>query len=244
MVYIKEVYYNMLLVLAIMALYFFASFKHFIVDRTQNQFHIAHAEDISFQKVLFRRLNSNCTDKVCSEFLNGPDMLRFKHCVSVTWKLSVEEYNEPNNSVCVFVKESHRYPLSLASYPGSGNTWVRGLLQKVTGLCTGAIYCDGELRQNGFPGENIRNGVTLVKTHQSDPKWEWIEYSNKKMTASAYSGGVFILRNPFHAIVAEFQRKTHTNQPGSHVKTLGKDYFGECMHCAIATQGCAPQIWD
>jgi hypothetical protein len=237
--YIKEieVYYT-LLVLAIMTLY---SLQHFIVDRTQDQFYIAHAKDISFQEVL---LNSNCTDKICSEFLNGSDMLRFKQCVNVTWKLSVEEYNEPNNSVCVFVNESDRYPLSLASYPGSGNTWVRGLLQKVTGLCTGAIYCDVELRQNGFPGENIHNGVTLVKTHQVDPRWEWIEYSKNEMTAPAYSGGVFILRNPFHAIVAEFQRKTHTNQPGSHVKTLGKDYFGECMHCAIATQGCAPQIWD
>ena len=28
-------------------------------------------------------------------------------------------------------------PVGLVSFPGSGNTWVRGLLQKATGVCTG-----------------------------------------------------------------------------------------------------------
>jgi hypothetical protein len=34
--------------------------------------------------------------------------------------------------------------VGLVSFPGSGNTWVRGLLQKVTGICTGMyfeLYC-------------------------------------------------------------------------------------------------------
>lgn len=32
----------------------------------------------------------------------------------------------------------------LVSFPGSGNTWVRELLQTVTGVCTGSgqIYCE------------------------------------------------------------------------------------------------------
>ena len=30
-----------------------------------------------------------------------------------------------------------RGPVGLVSFPGSGNTWVRGLLQKATGICTG-----------------------------------------------------------------------------------------------------------
>ena len=32
-----------------------------------------------------------------------------------------------------------RYPIALASFPGSGNTWLRGLLEKATGICTGIV---------------------------------------------------------------------------------------------------------
>ena len=34
---------------------------------------------------------------------------------------------------------SKRAAVALASHPGSGNTWVRGLLEKATGICTGII---------------------------------------------------------------------------------------------------------
>ena len=36
------------------------------------------------------------------------------------------------NSFC-----TGRGPVGLVSFPGSGNTWVRGLLQQATGICTG-----------------------------------------------------------------------------------------------------------
>lgn len=41
---------------------------------------------------------------------------------------------------CRFINGSGRSPVGLVSFPGSGNTWVRGLLQKATGICTGK--CD------------------------------------------------------------------------------------------------------
>ncbi len=40
---------------------------------------------------------------------------------------------------CHFVNGTSRQPVALASFPGSGNTWVRGLLEKVTGVCTGEL---------------------------------------------------------------------------------------------------------
>ena len=56
--------------------------------------------------------------------------------------------------------------VALASPPGSGNTWVRHLIQLVTGLQTGSTYLDDELKANGFPGEGISNGsVIVVKVH-------------------------------------------------------------------------------
>ena len=40
-------------------------------------------------------------------------------------------------SSCHFIDGRGREPVALASFPGSGNTWVRGLLEKATGICTG-----------------------------------------------------------------------------------------------------------
>ena len=37
--------------------------------------------------------------------------------------------------------------------PGSGNTWVRHLLQLATGKQTGSIFHELRLKRNGFPGE-------------------------------------------------------------------------------------------
>ena len=36
---------------------------------------------------------------------------------------------------------TERAAVALVSFPGSGNTWVRGLLQQATGVCTGES-CD------------------------------------------------------------------------------------------------------
>ena len=44
------------------------------------------------------------------------------------------------NGTCHFMNGRGRLPVALASFPGSGNTWVRGLIEKVTGICTGEMY--------------------------------------------------------------------------------------------------------
>ena len=184
-------------------------------------------------KDYFSRISANCRDEVCSEFLTGSDMPHFNYCINKTWKTMERNFSQ---SSCIFINGSHMYPVGLASYPGSGNTWVRGMLQRVTGLCTGAIYCDITLRQGEFPGESIRSGVTfLVKSHQTDPRWEGILYDKqapytyfkKLQDVPVYSGGIFIMRNPFHAMVAEFKRKTWEISRENHVKTLGREYFGK-----------------
>lgn len=183
------------------------------------------------------RMGTNCRDRICSELLTDRDPQHFKYCIHKTWDSTPSRYTEPGRSTCVFVDGSDRHPMGLASYPGSGNTWVRGLLQRVTGLCTGAVYCDVTLRQNGFPGESIRGGAAfVVKTHQVDPRWQGVEYPpdapfayfERLDNVPVYSGGVFIARNPFHAMVAEYKRQAWTGQADNHVKTLGREYFGEC----------------
>ncbi len=43
---------------------------------------------------------------------------------------------------CRFMNGSGRGVTGLVSFPGSGNTWVRELLQTVTGICTGTVFSD------------------------------------------------------------------------------------------------------
>ena len=43
---------------------------------------------------------------------------------------------------CCFMDGSRRAAVALVSYTGSGNTWVRGLLEKATGICTGKLTCE------------------------------------------------------------------------------------------------------
>ena len=95
--------------------------------------------------------------------------------------------------------------VALASYPGSGNTWLRYLLQQATGLMTGSVYCDHDLLNNGFPGEGVTNGsVIVVKTHECD--------RNK------FKKAVLLIRDPYEAILAEFNRRNSaTNGHLGHV---------------------------
>lgn len=41
------------------------------------------------------------------------------------------------SGTCRFMNGTNRDIVGLVSFPGSGNTWVRGLIQTVTGICTG-----------------------------------------------------------------------------------------------------------
>ena len=66
----------------------------------------------------------------------------------------VQEATEKETSGrCTAVKfgEKGSFPLtSLSSYPGSGNTWVRYLIEEYTGYYTGSLYNDNSLYRGGF----------------------------------------------------------------------------------------------
>ena len=180
-----------------------------------------------------------CKNPVCTEFIAKEDMVHFRYCIHKT-----ELLKEPQRSLgCRFLNGTGRDPVALASYPGSGNTWVRGLLQGVSGLCTGGIYCDVTLRKRGFPGERIANGTVLVvKTHQTDPWWTGIDYTNvnhtyfsKRSHVPIYSSGIFIVRNPFDAIIAEMNRKVNEGVAENHIVHLEKEEFGK-PNVKIATK--------
>ena len=106
-----------------------------------------------------RHLSTNCSERFCMQFLTHDDKDAFDGCIMLTGM-------EKEKGSCYFMNQTLRFPVALASFQGSGSTWVRGLLEQATGFCTGSVYCDPWLRAGGFTGENIRSGAVLVtKTH-------------------------------------------------------------------------------
>jgi len=99
---------------------------------------------------------------------------------------------------------------ALASFPGSGNTWLRYLLQQATGVSTGSVYKDVALLKNGFPAESVVNGSVLaVKTHEWGPA-----------TRDMFTKAILLIRDPFDSILAEFNRRS-----GGHVGHASQEKF-------------------
>ncbi|XP_055336299.1 WSC domain-containing protein 1-like [Paramacrobiotus metropolitanus] len=92
--------------------------------------------------------------------------------------------------------------IALLSSPGSGNTWLRWLIERLTGICTGSVYSDPTVKRAGFQCEDsqVRQGAIVYKTH-----------SLQLLNATAL---ILLIRNPFHAIPAEFHRLLTRNQTG------------------------------
>jgi len=104
----------------------------------------------------------------------------------------------------------------LASFPGSGNTWTRHLLEQSTGILTGSMYCDPEL-QREFKGECLSlpaHSFSAVKTHVPlfvPPSLQ----GNLPLLHREYGRAVVVVRDPYQALLAEYQRvvsQQHTVQ--------------------------------
>ena len=93
----------------------------------------------------------------------------------VDWCHGFLKYMDPPGKVTQLLIENHatylpfykKGPLTaLASFPGSGNTWIRYLLQQATGIATGSVYNSTQFLKSCFPGEGVYNGsVIAIKTH-------------------------------------------------------------------------------
>ncbi|XP_054610670.1 WSC domain-containing protein 1 isoform X2 [Dunckerocampus dactyliophorus] len=99
----------------------------------------------------------------------------------------------------MFLPQKSSSLVALSSFPGAGNTWVRHLIELMTGYYTGSFYFDGTLYSRGFKGEKDfwRNGRSIcVKTHESG-----------KREIEMYDSAILLIRNPYRSLMAEFNRK-------------------------------------
>ena len=197
----------------------------------------------------------NCGQPHCKEFLRGSEILAMNKCSmetskrTVNGKLGQEQESELKENDCHFMNgSSTRLPVALASTSGSGNTWIRGLLERATGICTGFLYCDYAMRREGFIGETVKSGnVLVVKTHTISPKW----YGTRGpyMDDPYYGAAVYILRNPYKSMIAEWNRKVTYDMlrlphNESHTNVVQKKFWRKCMYiyhaCIHVRHACIP----
>ena len=113
------------------------------ISRTSIKSSVAHKKQLP-NSVLLRQhgghnqmediSNYPCNDELCTQFLEPADLSDFHNCPRHMKK-------GYRNGTCRFLNGSSRRVVALASFPGSGNTWVRGLLEKAAGICTGMDQC-------------------------------------------------------------------------------------------------------
>ena len=112
-----------------------------------------------------------------------------------------KQRNGPQIDWCIHPLKLKPVPgpiVALASFPGSGNTWLRYLIQQASGYLTGSVYKDYALLKNGFPAESVANGsVLVVKTHEFGPE-----------ARSKFDRVILLVRDPFASLKAEFNRRS------------------------------------
>ena len=96
--------------------------------------------------------------------------------------------------------------VGLASYPSSGNTWLRFLIEGITGYYTGSMYNDISLRKKGFYGEGVPAGEGLVMTvkthgHTTGPGAHVADRLKYNHHAEVNHSAILLIRNPYKAII-------------------------------------------
>ena len=159
-------------------------------------------------------------DAACRGYLTGHAKESYAQCMGRVKKYGHSKKAKDNG--CHFIDGKRRDVTALASFPGSGNTWVRTLLEKATGVCTGSYACDMSLRFAGFTGEGIQSSnVLVVKTHEAKPHW------------AEFNSAIVLVRNPLDAIVSDWNRyvandfQHRTTHLGTHTQKAPKEYFSK-----------------
>ncbi|XP_049846131.1 WSC domain-containing protein 1-like [Schistocerca gregaria] len=96
---------------------------------------------------------------------------------------------------------------ALVSFPGSGNTWLRYLIETASGVFTGSVYTDRQIISKGFYGEAVSPdcGCTAVqKTHGfSVAGVVPLAAAQRAAEVRVFRGrGILLLRNPYEALIS------------------------------------------
>lgn len=116
----------------------------------------------------------------------------------------IDQLQCPDMRRDIEVAPAYSMPLiALASYPRSGNTWSRSLIQIATRYYTGSVHWESEKNlkrvqewfKAGAEDFMLRKGV-CVKTH----------IFGKEHVSLFEDGAILLLRNPYYSLASEFLR--------------------------------------
>ena len=160
-------------------------------------------------------LNSSILSR--HQFLACPGLYLLKRTEKFDGKIDVPKHFQNCKKMSF---QSNGTTAALFSFPGSGNSWVRQLLETTTGIYTGALKdCDLSYINKGMIGEGVyTDNVIAVKTH--------FPYHENFMVTHKI---IYIIRNPFDAILSEWNRKQSIsrNQLTAHISTAEREYFSK-----------------
>lgn len=158
---------------------------------------------------------------------------------SLTALLSNVPYNvrltdEASSEITCRSADAIRYPrqwelkrTALVSYPRSGNSWTRNLLQKASGYLTTSIYHDKSLYKS-MPGEQFKHDNFLVKTHFplfAENVGQTLDDLLMPSSQQAYyDQAIYLVRNPFDSILSYYQYQRGNNSHTQKVE-LSPEYL-------------------
>ena len=153
------------------------------------------------------------------------------------WENGTENYFWSDDPVCSqyrtrFVVRHSLQTRALVSYPGSGNSWTRYLLEASTGVFTGSIYNNQGIVAAGLYGESrpYNDGSTILqKTHHMMPQSKMFELSWRQQHIKQFGGrGVLVIRNPYKSIVSFYNfAKTGSQTKSVSAEDLATEDFSQ-----------------
>lgn len=122
--------------------------------------------------------------------------------------------------------EQKKFPPMLYTFPGSGNTWCRLLIEYGTGIYSGSVYNDQSLLHS-LPGEFTCNWqVSVIKIHPHTHPFEGLRTGVFNSDANKCKRGgvdkirraILLIRDPYDSIWSEFQRRITQSHVGGVLK--------------------------
>ena len=167
--------------------------------------------------------------------------------MSLHWVNGSENYFWPDDPECSqyrtrFLARHSLQARALVSYPGSGNTWTRYLVEAATGVFTGSVFTDKSIVAVGHYGEarDYNDGSTILqKSHHRavyTPHYDELNLAWRKKHIKQFGGrGVLVIRNPYKAILSYWNFKmTRSHTETVPAESLQTEEFKEFVRIGAA----------
>ncbi|XP_052069051.1 WSCD family member CG9164-like [Mytilus californianus] len=103
----------------------------------------------------------------------------------------IKHPTEMNCSQTTIKMSKEKRPVTaLFSFPGSGNTWTRHLIEYTSGVATGSVYCATSLIPV-FIGECHVKDVIVIKSHEGNNRVK-------------FEKAIVLIRSPYRSIISFF----------------------------------------